>query len=712
MTISTQLSKASFAGNGVSTEFPLPFPFLREGDINALLHQDGAQTSLRLGTHYTLSGAGEASGGGLTMRTPPATGQTLVIWRAPAIVQEVDYVENSAFPAETHEAALDLLTMICQGLQEQLDRSIKVSMTSDVAPEDYLGAVQSARSQAVASAAASEAARDAAAGSAVEAQSARSASEAAAAASAVSVSSAASSASLAEAKAAGMDAVRAGAEAARDAAAASSSSAAADCAQTALDRAAVAADKAASAGSKDAAAASATAAAASAANAGTASASAAASATSAAASASALNPGASARAMGGEAYNRLLGIACPPSLERKAWDARGNTNGVPTGFTFARASTANSYDATGKLVAAAAGVLRHDYAPLTGAYLGMLLEGQSTNLLTYSEQFDNAAWTKLGAGVSANGALAPDGTTTMDTLIEDTSNGWHMTYQTFTPTAGTTYTYSVFVKKKGSGGRNFNMQFSGGGVSAKNVQLDLDTGALVSATAGLVYSVQQISADTYRVSATITTVDTTALSLFLFLHNKTAVAYTGDGASGLYLWGAQLEAQAGPTSYIATTSAQATRVADSLSIATSAFPFSGFAAGTLYCECDMSPFAAYECALSTGPLAAATMFALGAYGSNGAPLVTTYNYSATASNLGAGIAMRLAGAWSSGLMSVCANGGAVGTSAHMELSGSMTALFVGGGYAGGSSWPFYGHVRSMAYFPRALSSTELQNLTK
>ena len=124
MTLSTQMSKASFLGNGVSTAFPLPFPFLREADIKAIVSHDGAETPLVLGTHYILSGAGSSAGGQLTMLVPPATGQTLVVYRAPAIVQEVDYVENSAFPAETHEGALDLLTMICQSLQEQIGRAV------------------------------------------------------------------------------------------------------------------------------------------------------------------------------------------------------------------------------------------------------------------------------------------------------------------------------------------------------------------------------------------------------------------------------------------------------------------------------------------------------------------------------------------------------------------------------------------------------------
>lgn len=137
MTISSQTSKAAFSGNGVSTAFPLPFPYLREADIKALLRQEGFETPLELGTHYTLSGAGSAQGGALVMNQPPATGQTLVVYRAPAIVQEVDYVENSAFPAETHEAALDLLTMICQSLQEQLGRAVLYPVSTPA--DDVLG---------------------------------------------------------------------------------------------------------------------------------------------------------------------------------------------------------------------------------------------------------------------------------------------------------------------------------------------------------------------------------------------------------------------------------------------------------------------------------------------------------------------------------------------------------------------------------------------
>jgi len=152
MTLSTQMSKATFLGNGVTTAFPLPFPFLREADIQVILSRDGGETPLALGTHYTLAGGGSSAGGHLTMLVPPATGNTLVVYRAPAIVQEVDYVENSAFPAETHESALDLLTMICQSLQEQINRAVVYPVST--APEDvldstsFLSAAEASKSEA------------------------------------------------------------------------------------------------------------------------------------------------------------------------------------------------------------------------------------------------------------------------------------------------------------------------------------------------------------------------------------------------------------------------------------------------------------------------------------------------------------------------------------------------------------------------------------
>lgn len=139
MTIASTTSKVSYNGSGSTGPFSITFKFAKNADIVATKRSSaGVETVLTLTTHYTLTGAGEASGGALTLVTALAVGESLVIARVPGITQEVDYVENSAFPAETHEGALDLLTMICQSLQEQVDRAVKVDISSTTDPDDLL----------------------------------------------------------------------------------------------------------------------------------------------------------------------------------------------------------------------------------------------------------------------------------------------------------------------------------------------------------------------------------------------------------------------------------------------------------------------------------------------------------------------------------------------------------------------------------------------
>ena len=130
MTIASTLSSARYAGNGETREFPLPFRFLASADVAVVLRAaDGSERVLAEGAQYEITGAGLPQGGTCRLATPPAAGEVLSLTRAPRLVQETDYQENDAFPAETHEAALDQLTMICQALDEKIARAplVKVS---------------------------------------------------------------------------------------------------------------------------------------------------------------------------------------------------------------------------------------------------------------------------------------------------------------------------------------------------------------------------------------------------------------------------------------------------------------------------------------------------------------------------------------------------------------------------------------------------------
>jgi len=115
MTISTTTARTTYNGNGVTTVFPIPFRFLVNGDIVVVsVSAAGVETTKALTTHYTLSGAGDDAGGTVTMLVAPASLTKLIIYRDTDIVQETDYISGDPFPAETHERALDRLTMIAQ----------------------------------------------------------------------------------------------------------------------------------------------------------------------------------------------------------------------------------------------------------------------------------------------------------------------------------------------------------------------------------------------------------------------------------------------------------------------------------------------------------------------------------------------------------------------------------------------------------------------
>ena len=131
MTISTTASRISYNGNGTTVAFSFPYRFLQNADLVVIrVAANGTETTLALGTDYTVTGADDDAGGTVTCVSAPASGARLVIYRSVDITQEVDYITGDSFPAETHERALDRLTMVAQQLQDAVDRSAKLSETS------------------------------------------------------------------------------------------------------------------------------------------------------------------------------------------------------------------------------------------------------------------------------------------------------------------------------------------------------------------------------------------------------------------------------------------------------------------------------------------------------------------------------------------------------------------------------------------------------
>lgn len=133
MSIQTETSWVQYAGNNSAvTPYPVPFLFFENAHLKVIQTSSaGADTVLQLGTDYTVTGAGNPAGGSITTAAAWAAANKITIYRDPPFTQMVDYVNQDAFPAETHESALDKVTMLAQTLKRYYDRALKFPESVD-----------------------------------------------------------------------------------------------------------------------------------------------------------------------------------------------------------------------------------------------------------------------------------------------------------------------------------------------------------------------------------------------------------------------------------------------------------------------------------------------------------------------------------------------------------------------------------------------------
>lgn len=200
-----------------------------------------------------------------------------------------------------------------------------------------------------------------------------------------------------------------------------------------------------------------------------------------------------------------------------------------------RATTATRVNSSGLIESVASNVPRLDYT--NGSCPSILVEPQRTNLNLYSEDLTNAWYNKFNSSISANATTAPDGATTADKIIEDTSNGFHYIETTNSLVNSSTYTVSAFLKK---GERTFGFI----GVytfETKQIRVNLTTGVIENTVGTWISaSIEDYGNGWYRVIGTFSAGSTTYFFTGSAL-NATTVSYTGDGTSGIYIWGVQLE---------------------------------------------------------------------------------------------------------------------------------------------------------------------------
>src|SRR5687767_180383 len=147
MPITSENTRWAYAGNGVTTAFSVAAKFLANADVSAILVNDSTlvETPWVLGTHFTLTGAGDDAGGTLTATTAPASGTTLVVFIDPDGTQDLGLEEVGSVPMEDLQDALDKLTLLVNRLKTQMGRALvqddgSISTMDWSAPERVAGA--------------------------------------------------------------------------------------------------------------------------------------------------------------------------------------------------------------------------------------------------------------------------------------------------------------------------------------------------------------------------------------------------------------------------------------------------------------------------------------------------------------------------------------------------------------------------------------------
>jgi hypothetical protein len=418
-----------------------------------------------------------------------------------------------------------------------------------------------------------------------------------------------------------------------------------------------------------------------------------------------------------------LGLARLGGL-RAALDLNLTSGFLDSRVTFTRASTATFVGSNGLIQSAAINAPRFDYDPVTLAAKGLLIEEQRTNLMAWSEEFDNEGWGKNGATISANAIAAPNGTVTANKIIPTAVSVEHYSRQIITFPAGSTVTASVFVKA--SGYQSIRLRCLDLAINSNGFQGSLDTST--QTTAGNVLglgtflgvSATYFNNDWWRISISGSAGATATSIIFdafvLPGDQNSSSIFIGDGTSGLFLWGAQFEVGAFATSYIPTVASTVTRSADIATMTGTNFSsWYNQTEGTFVaiCEASSNTYTTYLAA-SNGVVAQNSMHI-----DNDAGNMRAVYYSGSAVvallSLGAigtiGAVNKVATAYKANDFAASRNGGTVVTDTVGAVPVSVNRLNIGADPSGAAVNVTNTHIRSIAYYNTRLSNATLQMLT-
>ncbi len=391
-------------------------------------------------------------------------------------------------------------------------------------------------------------------------------------------------------------------------------------------------------------------------------------------------------------------------------------------ITFTRDSAGTYVDELGIIRYATNNVPRFDHDPTTGESLGLLIEESRTNYAVYSSEFDNAAHNKLGSTVTANQAVAPDGTTTADLLYPNSNGTGKGLEGIYTLPSTGIYTTSLYVKSAGlswvqlyavNGGKRAFFNVSTGTKGSEAGTGSLEDWDIIDAGNGwyriyVTYNLSSIAGGEYY--------------YVYFADSDGNNSVTANGTNGVHIWGLQVEKGSFPTSYIPTNGSTVTRGSDTAQITGTNFTdFYNQNEGTLVLSADIGYLATSNQAAvvfedtsgqSTDLIALGYRVGGGAsgglggwYQGNGAQVIYQHHSVGVTANS----EFRQALAYKTDDFASVANGTTPLTDNSGTLSTSIDRVRFGEYYADGMT---SGHIRQFKYYNKRLPDAQLQGLTQ
>ena len=253
-------------------------------------------------------------------------------------------------------------------------------------------------------------------------------------------------------------------------------------------------------------------------------------------------------------------------------------------FTFSRSTAATRVNADGLIESVTDNVPRLDYTD--SLCPALKLEPQRTNLIEYSEAFDNAYWTKTGSSV-VSGFASPSADSPLGAfkLVEDSSSGLHRVKADGISVSANRYNVSVFVKPNGR--NEIRVSLANYFSSGTDAYFNLDTKVIIYGTRAENGLIETFANGWFRCSFSSTSGEAAGPNAFVYIDTalSNSNSYQGDGTSGVYIYGAQLEQGSYATSYIPTYGTSVTRNADACS-KTGVSDLIGQTEGTIFIEFD------------------------------------------------------------------------------------------------------------------------------